>query len=84
MFLNVRAHYLKLLKLRSKLRKTNFYPYEFLELLSPMYKQDEMNEMEQVRELETAKFTAEQKMQREKRDFADLVKLEAQNKVIKW
>ncbi len=72
------------LKLHPEKRKTNFYPFEYLELLTSMHKHQERDAIEQERELGTAKFSEEQKIERAKKEAADEAKLEAKNKAIRW
>lgn len=74
----------QLLKLHPKLRRKNFHSNEYLELLNTMHKQEEVDAIEQERELDKASFASEQKAEREKKEMSDKAKLEAQNKAIKW
>lgn len=74
----------QLLKLHPKLRRMNFHSNEYLELLNAMHKKEEVDTIEQEREFEAARFAAEQKVEREKKEISDKAKLEAQNKAIKW
>lgn len=72
------------LKLYPEKRNSIFYPFEYLELLTAMDKQQERDAIEQERDLGEAKFSEEGKIERAKKEVADKAKLEAKNKAIKW
>lgn len=74
----------QLLKLHPNLHKANFYSNEYIELLNTMHKQEERDAIEQERASAVAKFAAEEKLEREKKEISDKAKLEAQNKAVKW
>jgi len=72
------------LKLHPEKLKPNFYPFEYLELLTSMHKQQERDAIEQERELGTEKYSEEQKIERAKAAAAAKAKLDAKNKAVKW
>lgn len=72
------------LELHPEKRKSNFYPFEYLELLTAMHKQQERDAIEQERELGTEKYSEEQKNERAKNEATAKAKLEAKNKAVKW